>query len=393
MPGSAGKAPRVILPKSSRVSALLVRHHHETCGHMGREYTVAEVRQEYWIQGLRGLVRRVLRDCRRCRRLYSKPEKQRMGELPDVRLAKDKPPFHNVGVDCFGPFTTKLGRRQQKRYGCIFTCMTCRAVHLEVLDSMDTDSFINALVRFTSRRGNPGTISCDNGTNFVGAERVLRESMEDWDQQRLGSFMSQRGIEWRFNPPAASHMGGAWERLIRSVRKVLSAVLVQQVPSDDTLQTMMCLVEGILNGRPLTTASDDPVDLDPLTPNHLLLLRPTQLPPPGVFDQKDCYVKRRWRQVQYLADVFWRRWLREYLPWIQLRTKWIERVPNLSEGDVVLVVEPGCPRNEWRLGQVTEVMKGEDGLVRSAGLRTRSGTLVRPVTKLCYLEGSDRMAV
>ena len=180
-------------------------------------------------------------------------------------------------------------------------------MHLEVLVSMETSSFINALFKFTSRRGIPITIHCDNGTTFVGAEKELREAINEWDQSAINRFTTARGIQWKFNPPPASHMGGAWERMIRSIRRVLSAVMVQQEVSDDALGTVMCLVEGIVNNRPLT---DDPTELKPLTSNHLLLLRSVHQLPPGVFVLEDCYVRRRWRQVQYLADIIWLCWLK-----------------------------------------------------------------------------------
>jgi len=115
---------------------------------------------------------------------------------------------------------------------------------------------------------------------------------------------------------------------IRSIRKILRALLGQQLVSDETLQTLMSEVEGILNGRPLTPVSSNPKDLDPLTPNHLLLLRANPNLPPGVFSKKEMYSKRRWHQVQYIADVFWRRWLKEYLPTLQERAKWTKPLCN-----------------------------------------------------------------
>ena len=385
--------PLVILPKNHHVSTLIVRHHHETLGHIGREFTVNEIRHKYWIVGLRTLVRQVLSSCRVCRRLFSAPMTQRMADLPAERLASDSPPFTNVGVDCFGPFTTKCGRKQHKRYGCIFTCLTSRAIHLEVLDSMDTFSFINALQRFISRRGKPRKIVSDNGTNFVGAEAELRKSLAEWNQQAIDNFLLQQHIQWQFNPPNASHMGGVWERMIRSVRRVLSAVVGQQTLNDDSLNTLMCLAENTVNSRPLTTVPSDVDDLSPLTPNHLLLMRPTQLLPPGLFEKRDCHARKRWRQIQYLADIFWSRWSKEYLPLVQLRTKWHERQNNLAVDDIVLVVDSNAPRNRWQLGRVTEALPGADGLVRSARIQTASGaTLLRPVTKLCFLEGHKQDA-
>lgn len=224
------------------------------------------------------------------------------------------PPFTNVGVDYFGPIQVKRGRTTLKRYGVLFTCMTSRAVHIEVASSLDTDSCIDALRRFICRRGQVKLIRSDNGTNFVGAQRELKEALCILNQHRIQEALLQKGIKWSFNPPGASHHGGVWERLIKSVRQVLYSVLKQQTLDEERLQTLLCEVEAILNSRPITTVSNDPQDLEPLTPNHILLLKTKPILSPGVFDKKDLYVRRRWKQVQYMADLFWKRWCREYLP-------------------------------------------------------------------------------
>lgn len=116
-------------------------------------------------------------------------------------------------------------------------------------------------------------IRSDNGTNFVGAERELRKALAELNHERIQGALISDGVESRFNPPAGSHHGGAWERMIRTVKRVLNSVLHQQRLDDDGLQTVMCEVEAILNDRPITKLSDDPNDLEPLTPNHLLLLK------------------------------------------------------------------------------------------------------------------------
>ena len=92
--------------------------------------------------------------------------------------------------------------------------MVTRAVHLEVVTSMETDSFINALRRFVARRGPPSDIYSDNGTNFVGADRELKQSLQEWNQSQIADFLSQKGIQWHFNPLAAPHFGGIWEHLV-----------------------------------------------------------------------------------------------------------------------------------------------------------------------------------
>ena len=173
---------------------------------------------------------------------------------------------------------------------------------------MDTDSFILALRRFIARSGQVKEIRSDNGTNFMGAEKEFRVMISGWNQAKIHDTLLQKGIKWVFNPPAASHHGGVWERLIRSTRKILGALTKEQVLDDECLQTLLCEAESIINGRPLTKVSDDPNDLEPLTPNHLLLLRQNESLPPGLFEKNDTYSRRRWRQVQYLANVFWGRW-------------------------------------------------------------------------------------
>ena len=123
---------------------------------------------------------------------------------------------------------------------------------------------------------------------------------------------------------------GVWERCIRTVRKVMNALLKEQVLDDEGLSTLMCEVESIVNSRPLTKVSDDPRDLEALTPNHLLLLRSNSTLPPGLFRKEELYSRRRWRQVQYLSDVFCRRWLKEYLPSLQERQRSVPDLGHLS---------------------------------------------------------------
>ena len=169
----------------------------------------------------------------------------------------------------------------------------------------------------------------------------------------------------------------------------MSALLKEQVLTDEGLATLMCEVESIVNGRPLTKVSEDPRDLEALTPNHLLLLRSGTTLPPGIFKRNDLYSRRRWRQVQYLSDVFWRRWLKEYLPSLQERQKWGRSTSNFEVGDVVLVVDENSPRNQWPLGLIQEVKPNEgDGLVRRVTLKTKTSILERPIDKIVLLEAS-----
>lgn len=313
-----------------------------------------------------------------------------MANLPEARFDARRP-FSTVGLDYLGPFTVKKFRKTEKRYVLLITCLATRAVHLEVAASMDTDCFIMALRRFIARRGRPHTVYSDNGTNLVGGERELREAIKQWNQSKITDALSQRDIRWVFLPPAAPHMGGSWERLVSSVKRALRVVLGHQCVSEDVLVTALAEVEFMLNGRPLTYISSDPQDLEPLTPNSFLLgaTEGKEGLPPGVFSEGDMLGRRRWRQTQILADHLWKRWRQEYLPFLAARQKWRTENRNLQVDDLVILAEDNTPRGYWPLGRVTQVFPSSDGRVRSAEVKTKSGTYVRPVTKLCHLESSQ----
>lgn len=256
----------------------------------------------------------------------------------------------------------------------------------EVAASLDTDSFINALHRFLARRGQVKELCIDNGTNFVGADRELRRSIEQWNHSQIHEELLQRGIKWTFNPPTGSHHGGAWERLIRSIRKVLNSTLRVQTLDEEGLHAVLCEVEAILNSRPLTKSSTDPNDLEALTPNHLLLLKAQPSLPPGLFQKEDLYAVRRWKQVQYMSNLFWKRWTKEYLPQLQEHQKWTRVKRNFIPGDIVLIVDDSALRNSWIMGRVTEAVPDKRGLVRQVKIKMKTSCLDRPIMKICLLQ-------
>ena len=359
------------------VTDLIILQHHQRAGHLGQEYVLASLRQLNWIIKGRSAVRRVIGDCFICKKLGAAKGEQLMINLPKERVLNGDPPFTHVGVDYFGPLYVRQGRSNVKRYG----------FNIEITNSLDTDGFINALRRFTNLRGNPETIQSDNGTNFKAGEREICESLTSWNQPSIHEFLRRKNIVSKFNPPTASHMGGVWERVIRSVRKILRALLGEQIVSDESLRTLMTEVQGILNSRALTPVSSDPRDLEPITPNHLLLLRSNPNLLPGVFSKEDMYSRRRWNQVQYLSDIFWKRWLKEYLPTLHERSKRLKPRRSLAIGDLVLIVDENVHSGKWPLAGWKKFLGEKTDL--SARVRTSLTTLIRPVTKLCFLE-SDK---
>ena len=294
----------IILAHTSHLTNLVVLHCHCITGHDGASMTLNQLLQRYWILRSTAVVRRVVNFCMHCRRRYEKPGAQKMADLSPSRLQIDTHPFAYCGVEYFGPLLVKQRRSQVKRYGCLFTCLTSKAIHIELAMDLTTDAFINALRRFLSRRGPVQRFFSENGTNFASAEKTLREALRQWNQHQIEDFLFQKEIQWTFNPPNASHMGGAWEKMIRSVRRILTSLTTERTLDDDQLHTFLLEAESILNSRPLTPITTDADSLGPLMPNHLLKLCPTGNLPTSLPFNKNCCPKRRWKHVQYLADQF-----------------------------------------------------------------------------------------
>ena len=196
-------------------------------------------------------------------------------------------------------------------------------------------------------------------------------------------------MKWISSSSSASHHGGVWERCIRTVRKVTKAVLNKQPLDEEGLATILWEIEAIINGRPLTKVSDDPRDPEALILNHLLLLCSGPAPLPGIFPKEDCYSRRTWWHVSFLADIFWWRWTREYLPSLQQRKKSSHISRKFAVGDVVLTLDENTPRSSWPLGRILEIFPNQsDGLLRSVKLRTKSSALVRHIGKIVLLAAS-----
>ena len=199
--------------------------------------------------------------------------------------------------------------------------------------------------------------------------------------------MVQNNIEWRFNPPLASHQGGFYERYFRIVRKVLRSIVGEATLEEYDLLTLLTEVERILNNRPISETPSSPDEFAALTPSMVLTGVLDDGSPPGVFLKSDGY-KRSWKKTQYLANQFWERWLREYLPLLQPRSKWFGSSTNFKKGDLVLIQDDQLKRGCWSKAVVEEMMPDAANLVRRVRIRTGDGrTFVRDVRKLSMLEG------
>lgn len=387
----------LVIPGHSYIATLLTNYYHDKVNHQGRVFTEGAIRAGgFWIIGAKRRISGILHKCITCHKQRGKTAEQKMADLPPDRISME-PPFTNVGLDVFGPWNvsarrTRGGHAYSKRWAVIFTCLSVRAIHIELIESMDTSSFINALRRFFAIRGPAKIIRSDCGTNFTGACRELNMLVVSSKDPSMTKYLSDEGCKWIFNPPHSSHMGGAWERMIGLSRRILDSMLPQISSSHLThemLSTLMAEVCAIINARPLVSISTDPESPLLLTPAMILSQKVcTPSAPPGSFENADLY-RKQWKRVQYLASLFWERWRREYLASLQPRKKWQDSKPNIKEGDLVLLKDDQVKRNEWPMALVTKAIADSDGKVRKLELKvTKSGTaktFLRPITEVILL--------
>ena len=390
----------ILLPRYGHITSAIVYFFHHKIGHAGRGMTINEIRnQGFWVISCSSVVKSMISKCVECRRQRGKVCQQKMGDLPAERLSEE-PPFTYCGIDMFGPFLVKDGRKHLKRYGVMITCMSSRAIHLETTNSMNTDSFILSLRRFINRRGNVRSILTDNGSNFVGASMEMKKAFREMDHESINNFLMELGgewISWKRNPPYASNMGGVWERQIRSSRSILSSLLKSHGESltDESLRTLLTEVECIVNSRPITYESINDNSLMPLSPMNLLSMKTKiGMPPPGNFKKEDMYCRKQWRRVQHLCNEFWSRWRKEVFASLQVRQKWNKFKRNMEVGDIVLLRD-SIVQNKWQMAIILKTYKDDKGIVRSVQLEIGNSNndgnsiLDRPVNKLVLLVESN----
>ncbi|XP_055600813.1 uncharacterized protein LOC129749764 [Uranotaenia lowii] len=376
----------IILPRNHHITRLIVSNIHSAYHHQNHETIINEIRQRYYIPGLRSLYKNIRKDCQVCKNQRVKPQVPLMSELPLSRLSAYTRPFSYMGIDYFGPMLVVNGRKQEKRWGVLATCLTIRAIHLQVVHSLTTSSCIMAIRNIMSRRGVPICIYSDRGTNFIGADRELKSVLKDVNQNRLMEEFTSPDTQWSFNPPASPHMGGAWERLIRSVKQNMAKLNPNHRPNDEILENMLIEIENIVNSRPLTHVPVEDSNSLVLTPNHFLLGSSNGLKPWVPFDDSSSAVRRSWQLSQTMANVFWRHWVHDYLPTLTRRSKWFDDTKPIEVDDIAVIIDPNLPRNCWPKGRIIATNISPDGRRRWATIQTSTGVYNRPVAKLAILD-------
>ena len=364
----------IIIPHG-QIAKTLIKMYHQLLHHAGVSTLITHIRMKYFVFKVRKLAKSVCHECVQCKRHDSRPCTQTPANLPKFRVTT-APPFSASGLDFAGPLYCS-DFPNKKFYILLFTCAVTRAVHLEVTDSLSLSDCVLAIKRFVARRGMPTSFHSDNAKTFQGV------------QNNLQTIFGHLAPKWNFIAPRAPWWGGFWERMVRSVKNSLRKSLGTKCLSRVELETTLHEIESCINSRPLTYASGDPEQTNPLTPAHFLIGRPhlSQIPIQGkVTTVTGDELREKEMERMAVLDKFWSLWSKDYILNLPPIDKGYSSNCKLKEGSVVLIREDDTPRLYWPMGIITKLFKGNDKIIRSVEIKTKSGLFTRPIQKVHNLE-------
>lgn len=366
-----------IIPNFHEVTDTIVRYYHRLNLHVGDSAITAQIRSRVWIINAKIAVRRCRARCLHCIESRTKPAAPKMADLPDFRLDINAKPFFHTGCDLFGPFTVYVGRSRRKMevHVVIFTCMVTRAVYFEVLDDKSTANFLVAFDKLWARRGPISHMYSDNGLNFVGAQRVI-------DADEIQHKTADKRINWHFNPAYTPQFGGAWERLIKDVKRGLDASLGKFIVPRLSMEAELARIEANLNNRPLTDIPVTAVDDIPITPQLLMTGYPNypamnEDSNEAISNPNDVMNIKPARRINALVQAFRHRFIAEYAPIITRRP--INKAKDkysIKNDDYVIYLDPTKNPSEWKRGIVHKIYPGKDNKVRVADIKLKDGTIL-----------------
>lgn len=382
----------ILLPYKHHLTTLIIQHEHCRHLHSGNQATLSNVRAKYWPLKGKQAVKQSIKNCITCFKAHPKVLNPIMSDLPPYRVKPNRP-FTYCGVDYAGPFQLKDGKYRNRKiikgYACVFICMSTKAIHLELVTEMTSKGFINALERFVSRRGCCQHIYSDNGTNFVGANNELSKISHIANTDEFQGFNNKNSIQWHFIPANSPHFGGLWESAVGSLKHHLKRILSNNPLTFEEFYTVLSKVEAVLNSRPLTPLSNDPSDLEALTPGHFLIGSAITAHPEATLEDN---VKNltRFQHLHKMHQDIWSRWKKDYLHTLQQRHKWRNHQPHGRLIDALVILkDDNAPPTCWPLGRITEIHPGTDNVVRVVSVRTKNGTVKRALAKVCLLPISE----
>lgn len=376
----------VIIP-NCQFAVILIRELHVKHLHPGPLSTLAIVRENYFPIRAKDMIRKVIHQCLTCYRIKPISSLQFMGDLPAARVTMTAP-FTCTALDYAGFYNIRASLTKKssstKAYVAVFKCMCTGAIHLDLVSDLTTSAFIAALDRFVSRRGLCAELFSDNATCFQGADNELKRIVKDMNSS-VQQYCNETSIKWNFTTPRAPHAGGIYESGVKSMKHHLKRVMNEQLYTFEQFTTILYKVEAILNSRPLTPMTDDPNDLQVLTPGHFLIGRSMIAKPERNLIDFDISRLNRWDGLQHVQQSFWKLWYHDYLHTLQTRPQHFREKFPFNVGDMVLLKDSNLPPMKWLMGRITQLLPGKDKVVRNVKVITRQGSKDRHVRYLCLL--------
>jgi hypothetical protein len=360
------------------MAVLLVRDLHSTLSHAhGRDRLLVEVRQLYWVQGLRSIAEKIIAMCVTCQKKTRKPWQPLMAPVPAGAVPIGKVwPFRNISADFAGPFVVVVGRQRHERFVLLYICQHTKGIHAEVTESLGTEHVKNAFTRVFSRKGVPETMRTDNGPSLVAFKtqlwseeryKDLHERLQLVDWESLKEFGGKAGIkDWEFSPPLAPNFNGLAEAAVRVWKKAFTKQFRKQTLRLDEFLTAVALAEDIINGRPL-----DCSDGKLFTPAHFSIKGAPQEALPIIDPDHIHTLAMRHQLMEDVVQNVWEDFKLGWLYQIQRLPKWQKYRKNLEPGTMVLMFNDDklkSTRNQWDLGRIISVKTGADGQARKADI-------------------------
>ena len=382
--------PQALLPSRHAYTRVVMMDAHVAGGHRGRDATLARFRQSYWTPQGSKIAQAVCKQCQHCKLIKPKLMKYSMAQLPEARL-KASPPFTQVMLDLFGPYTVKgevQRRTSGKAYGVLFTDLYSRAVHVEVVPGYDAESFKDALIRYSSVRGWPTKIYSDPGSQLVCVEKDLKVAWKSMVKNSVYKLSSEMGTEWIFGPASSPWYQGAIESMIKNIKLAIKYAMGNQRLRYSEFETVCKYAANQVNERPLGTLSTSDSEISILTPNSLLLGRALSINPGYSFVYESLSDRRH--VLGTVANEFWKRWCQFYVPTMFSNPRNSKNPQNLKVGDVVVVTETNPLKQGYFIARVQAVYPSRDGVVRKVALVYKN---IRVGSKVYEYRGSPDVLI
>ena len=277
-------------------------------------------------------------------------------------------------------------RTLEKTYICLFICMATKAVHLEVVRDLSSAGFLAAVRCFVACRGCPETLTTDNGTNFIGAQKELKGLYDILNapcvQNAVNHYSTAQNIKWSHTPARSPNFGGLWEAAVKSMKLLLTKVIGPNNLFIAELYSLTVEIEAALYSRPLIpidSVADDRIEL--LTPGHFLVGKSLKAVPAPDLPTHNINELSRWNLRQRLFADFWKRWSNDYITILNISKKCHYPQHSMSVGDIVLIKDSDLFVQSWPLARVIQTHPGDDGLVRVVTVKTEKGTYRRAIHK------------